>query len=449
VVSGYLKMGDVLGRARRANLGNPNEAMARYRMAWAMLDRLGGWRDTHDASLLWILIGDRIALLAINELGSETALATIRKTLPEAQRMAARYPLDSEVAVRLADLYQAWSDAEVTRSSKTGVEYARKAIGIYQQLLRRDPRSEEVLENLGSSYSQLAYALSIANNREEALYYARKSLETREERTRLHPEDAQMRRDLMVSYTRVGDMLGGPFSQGGGGDEKAAYEYYRRAGSLAEALAKGDPNSHEAQDNYAIVLARIGGSIPEPDAAGDKLRILGQAAGMLEESLRLNPKTRINRITLCIVFESMAERLEQSGRLEEALERAKSERKTAGDLMAEQPDYKPAQYRIMISSDAAARLLAKLGRRDEALAAAREMLRVVSKFQPDSPMNWFFVARSWACLGNVYRILADRPAAREAYQHARDAWQKLVGIKGPFDAAGELAKTEARLREGE
>jgi eukaryotic-like serine/threonine-protein kinase len=422
VVSGYLKMGDVLGRPRKPNLGHPREALASYRKAWTLAERIGG------GSLLRIDIGDRIALVEINEVSSAAAVATIGRVLPEAERLAATDPAP------LAELYQTMSDAEVTRSGKTAVEYGRKAIGIYERLLERGANAESVRENLASSYSQLANVLSVRGNRDEALVYARKSLQTREERARLHPDDVLLRRDLMLSYTRVGDMLGGAFSQGGGGDEKAAYAYYQRAAALAEAMAKRDPNSREAQDNYAIVLARLGGSAAE---SGERLEVLGRAAALLEESLRLNPKTRINRITLCIVYESTAETLRKSGRLHEALREAQAEQKAATGLVNEQPEYKPAQYRVMTSSDLAARLLAKLGHREQAVEAAREMLRVVSGYQIDSPMNAFYVARSWACLGDVYGSGAE---SRAAFEHARDAWKKLLGVKGPFDAAAELAK---------
>jgi tetratricopeptide (TPR) repeat protein len=334
------------------------------------------------------------------------------------------------------------SDAEVTRSARHAVEYGEKAIAIYERLLRRNPRAGDLLENLASSYSQLANAMSAASRREDALAYARKSLQTREERARLFPDDVLLRRDLMLSYTRVGDMLGGAFSQGGGGDEAAAYEYHKRAAVLAEAMAKGDPNSREAQDDYAIVLARLGGAAPE----AVRLVILEKAARLLEEALRLNPKTRINRITLAIVYESMAQHLQGSARLEAALAHARSEWKVATGLVAEQPDYKPAQFRVLMSGDLVARLLAKLGRREQAQDAARELQRTVWKYQADTPMNAFYQARSWACLGEVYRAAEQWQEAREALAKARDDWRKLMGIKGPFDAAAELARIEQWLK---
>jgi serine/threonine protein kinase len=440
VVSGYLKMGDVLGRPRKPNLGLPQQAIASYRKAWALMDRIGGWRDSREGSLLWTLIGDRIAVFEIDELSSPAALATLYKVIPEGERLAARYPADTEVLSRLADLYQVVSDAEATRRVSTSVAYSRKAVALYERLLGRDPGSEDLLVGVGSVYSQLAYSYSASGDLENALVYARKSLETREEQARRHPEDVVLRRDLMLSYTRVGDMLGGPFARGGGGDEKAAYEYYKRAESLAEANASGDPNNREFQDNYAIVLARVGGSAP------DKLPILAKAAGMLEDSLRINPKTRINRITLCIVDETMAVELEKSGRLEDALERARSERKEALALTVEQPEYRPAQYRVMVSSDMVARLLVKRGRHEQAREIAREMMRVMAKFEPGTPMNAFYEARSWACLGEVYSAAADAGQARNAFEHARDAWKKVGTAKGPYDAPAELAKIEARLR---
>jgi tetratricopeptide (TPR) repeat protein len=391
--------------------------------------------------MLWTMIGDRIAIFEIDELSSPAALATVYKVMPEAERLAARYPADTEVLSRLADLYQVVSDAEATRHASTSVVYGRKAVELYERVLGRDPGSEDLMISLGSVYSQLAYSYSANGDSDNALVYARKSLQTREERVRRHPQDVVLRRDLMLSYTRVGDMLGGPFARGGGGDEKAAYEYYKRAEPLAEANARGDPNSREFQDNYAIVLARVGGSAP------DKLPILVKAAGMLEDSLRSNPKTRINRITLCIVDETLAVELEKSGRLEEALERARSERKEALALTVEQPEYRPAQYRAMVSSDMTARLLARLGRREQALEAAREMLRVMAKFEPGTPLNAFYEARGWSCLGEVYSGAADAGQARNAFAHARDAWKKVGTAKGPYDAPAELAKIEARLRD--
>jgi hypothetical protein len=94
VITGYVKMGDVLGRPRKPNLGHPKEALDSYRKAWALMG------SARAGSPLRIGIGDRIAGIEINQAGSTAALATIQQVLPEAERLSSRDPEP------LANLYQ-------------------------------------------------------------------------------------------------------------------------------------------------------------------------------------------------------------------------------------------------------------------------------------------------------------------------------------------------------
>ena len=183
----------------------------------------------------------------------------------------------------------------------------------------------------------------------------------------------------------------------------------------------------------------------------------GLVAGMLEAALRLSPTVRINRITLCIAYETMARRLEGLSRLEEALARARAELEVAAALVAEQPDFRPARYRVMSGYELQSRLLAKLGRREAALATALEASRVMAAYPADGSANRYYIARACVSLGDVYAILAvgapdpgaDWREERNAFQQGRDEWRKLGSLEGPFDPPREAATAELRRAEAE
>jgi tetratricopeptide (TPR) repeat protein len=455
IATGYLKMGDVLGRPRMPNLGNPAGALASYRKAWTLSDKIRKQHDSVESTLLWLHIGERIAVLELENVNHAASLTTLKRVLPVAQRLSLGNPENREAASHLAEVYQDLSDVEFSLDSAQGFVDGKKAIAITEQLLKRYPGDERLLDSVSSGYSQLANGLAVIGDRRGAIAYARDSLLMREERMRLHPDDVLLRRDLMLSCTRVGDLSGGAFSPGDIGEEGDGYTYYKRAADLAEGIAKADPSNIGAQDDYAIVLVRLGASMVSPAALKESSGILDRAIAMLHNSLHLNPKTRINRITLLIAYETMARRLEQSGLLEEALGHARDEWKGASALAVEHPDYRPARHRAMSGASISSRLLARLGRREEALEMARHM----SDMANAETTFWkpFFIAYAWVSAGDAHAILApgspdpsaDWRTAHDAFQHSLGGWDQVASRNGPYNAVRVRAYVQTRLLETE
>jgi hypothetical protein len=63
----------------------------------------------------------------------------------------------------------------MTRSTRTAVDYGRKAIEIYERLLREAPHARNLVESLAASYSRLAGALAAGGDEKAASEYRKRA----------------------------------------------------------------------------------------------------------------------------------------------------------------------------------------------------------------------------------------------------------------------------------
>ena len=448
VSSGYLKMGDVLGRPRKPNLGDAAGALESYRKAARIMEQVRRNRDDLHAAILWTEAQQRIALRTLESADSKGAAEVMRALNRELERLLRRYPEDKEVLVAAASIYSLTSDVGAISRAPEALSYAQRATATYEKLARSYPEDDSLQEALGVTYSSLALSLSGARDLQGAIEYDDKSLAVRERRIRAHPDDVLAKRDLVLSYARVADMLGGPVYTGGARDDVKAAEYYGKAAALAESNVKADPDNQLAQEDFAIVLMRYGACTPVAADREKSLQILQRSAALLNGLLAKTPKQRQTRFNRIINCEYLARRLEELGRYGEAAESARLEVQQAGALLRDDPDYVVARARLMSGYDYWSRTLAEAGRGDDALAAARQAVDAAGQLASAPGANEItltYRAVASGRLGEIYTILGRRPEAREAFERALAEWKNLAAMPGHTSVDKMLRAAEARL----
>jgi serine/threonine protein kinase len=140
--------------------------------------------------------------------------------------------------------------------SKSAVESARRlyarASEILQVLVKADPNDAQAKRDLSVSYNRLGDVHLQLGATDKALESYRKDLELSEALAKADPNDAQAKRDLSISYDRLGNV----HLQLGATDK--ALESYRKGLELREALAKGDPNDAQAKRDLSISYNKLG-----------------------------------------------------------------------------------------------------------------------------------------------------------------------------------------------
>ena len=211
LASAYAQAGKVLGNSSTANLGDLPGALATYRKAFEIVDRLnktGSPNPKRQALEETVLQGTGNILESMGK--DADAEKQYRQAVQIADELLAREPgaADSQLESIHAHFALDWllytsrpNDAEVD---------ARRQLPLAIALAGRMPHSLEALSTLSDIHSLLGTSLNRNNRMEESLAAYRKAVEIRENEIRLNPRNNRIQRDLMIGYGHIADMLGSP-----------------------------------------------------------------------------------------------------------------------------------------------------------------------------------------------------------------------------------------------
>ena len=105
-----------------------------------------------------------------------------------------------------------WGDLKAAR------EYFEKSLKLREQLARQDPDNAQARRNLSISYEKLGTVSMQVGDLKAAREYFEKGLKLMEQLARQDPDSAGARRDLSVSYDKLGNVsLQGGRPEGGQG----------------------------------------------------------------------------------------------------------------------------------------------------------------------------------------------------------------------------------------
>jgi eukaryotic-like serine/threonine-protein kinase len=423
LATAYLHTGDVQGYPHSPNLGDSAGALTSYSAA----EKLFNSDDHMHLAVLLSHRGDVLCQLA----RTQECVTVLKTSLKQSALSDTR-----EALLSAAETYHRLAFAETQFNTDQAMEDSGHEMEIYTKLAKREPDNAEVLTGLASSYSTMGGALNRRFHFGESLALYRKGLAIRERLVANNTNDVALRRDLMISYGRVGDVLGNP-SRSNLGDKQGALEMFQKARAIAESLAAADPKNRLAQMDLAQIWTRTGATMDDP--------------GNLKEGLAILDAARSVILTLEGGKEPLSEQLRMRAWVDEARGGHFAAMKdSAAALLAYRVSYDEAQAAVRKSpNDASASLqvlftcrglaaqLAAIGHREDALRTAREGVTLASQNSPKGPdpaTMELFVPRTNMWLGAVYEALArkdstltqrkaDWAAAAESYAKASQLWQ--------------------------
>jgi tetratricopeptide (TPR) repeat protein len=118
-------------------------------------------------------------------------------------------------------------------------------------LARANPTDVQLRRDLSISYNKLGDLARAAGDAGQAERLYRQSLELREVLARANPTDVQLRRDLSVSYNKLGDLARAA------GDAGQAERLYRQSLPITRLLHQRVPESAGYAEDLAITLSRL------------------------------------------------------------------------------------------------------------------------------------------------------------------------------------------------
>jgi serine/threonine protein kinase/tetratricopeptide (TPR) repeat protein len=444
----YYRLGDLQGYPFAPNLGDTAGAMKSFRTGSALLDPLRrAHPDDAEAQRVWLETQDHLATLLDQTGDSEGASKLLNDALPAAAALARLRDAGADGEQIQGDLYSLQAELAAKHDSTQALAYARHALETFSGLAARYPdRADFVLEQ-SDGYSLVGRILHQQGDSRGTLEQFLRCVELRDALVKAHPNDVVYKRDLMIGYGHVGDILGSPIAYNLG-DSAGARAYYRKAVVIGEEIHNADPNDSTAKFDLAAGLERLGMvDVPKSEMA-ESLAELQRSATILESMVADDPNNLHRKGMLALVHEYAGHRLQSLGRYREAITDYRRSVALSDTALAADPADRPALSQAVASSRGMATAMAMAGDRSGALRQAEATIARAEagvKAGPDPRVRQRYVAESTIELGSIYEIFAKRSPAsqqKQDWEGARSAFRRAVSVLDAMAAGGKLMRMD-------
>jgi tetratricopeptide (TPR) repeat protein len=313
--------------------------------------------------------------------------------------------------------------------ARAALVWARRSLAATTRLAERFPQNEEIAQALSDAHTNVATYLTYLGESKQAVAEFELALPIRERLAAANPNDVNRRRALMLAYGHIAAAQGDPV-RGNTGEIEEARKNYAKAVEIAEKTAAADPKNRTAQYDLAAVLLRSGMVEVPPSGLAQSLDLLRRAASMSEALAQASPDDTHLKRDWEWAQEYIGHRLHAMGHLPEAVAAYRRSLDSAAAALAADPGDRVAASQSAASGCALAAALAEMGDRVTALAQAQENIeraRANSTVATHRDSRLFYLAKTLAGLGQVYRVLAQ--SAESAAQSQADWREALAAVE--------------------
>ncbi|MFN2508219.1 MAG: protein kinase [Chthoniobacterales bacterium] len=265
VVMAYLKVGNVQGNPRNANLGNSAGALESYRKALAIAEK---WPPRPGDSVTrrpLALLHEKIADVEAETNQVEQAVQSARASLAIFQELAAARPGDADAQRSVAISHLKTGDVLGNPNyvnlgdQASAMENYHAAVRILETLYAADPRDARTRRFLGIMHERIGAVLELQGDIPGALTEYRRSAEIRIPLAAEFPNDSPIVRDAAIAYEKIGNVMTAT------GNLPAALENRQKSLQMFGDLVKADPNNTLAKHSLAVSRIHLGDLLGNPD----------------------------------------------------------------------------------------------------------------------------------------------------------------------------------------
>jgi serine/threonine protein kinase len=448
LAAAYFRLGDLQGYPFKPNLGDSAGAITSYQTSAALVDPLRrGHPDDTEAQRLWLETQERLANLLNQRGDSAGASKVLRDALPAAEALEHLPHADVDAQRIQGMYYNLMAEMGSEHDSNMALPYARRYLEIFSRLASRYPDRADFILEQSNGYELVGHILHVSGDSNGALGNHLQCVSLREGLVKAHPNDVVYKRNLMIGYGHVGDMLGSPVANNLG-DSEGARVYYHKAVSIGEELHNADPNDRTAMYDLAASLERLGMVDVAASGVPESLTSLQRSAGILEDLMANEPDSLRVKYMLSLTQEYEGRRLQRLGRYTDAITTYRRSITIADSILASDAASRIALSQLVASGRGMAMAMAMAGDRAGAIHQAGENIaRAESAVNagPEKRSRRRYVAESMIELGSVYEILGERsPTSRQKqdWEAARSALVRAIAELESLAAEGKPPTVE-------
>jgi serine/threonine protein kinase len=454
LATAYRRVGDVLGLPLQPNLGDTKGALASYRKADAIFDRLLASAPDQRLRMGRLAVRDRIAYVREANGAREEAENIWRQLLVEAQVIATAPGATNQEKLQPALMHDRMARSLAHTNVGAALDHGFSSLAILQRLHKAAPADLEMTHELSSGHSTVGTKLQTLGQLTEALDHYLEAARLRESILKVTPDNVHVKRNLVLAWAHVGEALTTKFYPNLRRPADAL-PHFERALELAQQLRAADPKNRLAQTDLSACLIRKGDALRQLRRFPEAIDTLRQAAAILEPIAAADPKRVTTHLDLALIYEYMARSRNALGEREQALELVRRADAAARKALEPDPDGVAGNKQLAVDAAFAAEIHAQRGERLAAfdlIRSARAIFNRLDARYPGNPsvLSYQTVAVKWEA--DVLSALGDVQQARDGYERMLSTWSTLPERSARLfpdevaDAALRLAQCERTLR---
>ncbi len=429
----YQHVGDAQGDPLRRSLGDSAGAGRSYRAAIAILERLVSQREQIPAAESELLQADyRLAMLLRATGGAKESLDYFVRASRMADAAMARSPNDLHLQFDAGEINSDMSRAlaGLGQYPEAGAANTR-AIAIFEKLTRAEPASQDYRDGLANSYAQRGTLANVAGNLQEGLKDFQKNLELREALAAELPNSPAAQRNLMLAYSRLGDVAGYP-AMPNLGDREGAVGYFRKCLSIAQSIAAADPTDQNARFDLSMARLRLASTLvaikdADTEARDEALRMLQLGLVETERLLAADPQNKRYLGNAGVFRQMLGDQFRRAGDDQTAI--VEYERALALTDRLRERDPSDGGGWLATAVDALtsySQVAARLGDRTRAAAIEKRMIELAERAGTfRAAVGRVRAPMLYSALGEMRLALGEIEPARTWFQMSVEGWQKL------------------------
>jgi serine/threonine protein kinase len=417
----YERVGDLQGHPMARSLGDSVGAEKSYQASLEILDRLAK-AHPRDIAVMHqqIRVRYRLGVLYRDARGSTAAADCLRKGAEIADVALAAAPRDDALHSDAGLLFEALGRVyTVIASFEESAQMLDRAFAIYRDLLARDPTNWNYRDGLANCYGGRMTLNKNTGKLQESLQDARENLRLRQGMAQDSPRNPESRRNLMLAYARIGDILGYP-PLVNLGDPRGAAVYMRQMLALAESLAGDDPTDRNALFDLGMSRQRLALTLI---AAGERQEAEPQLRAGWEVAQRLLQADPTHKRYLMIgatFQEYLGEAAGLAGHPSEA-HQSFDVAETLCEKVHDAESLVTSQEIELLRLQMEARQmdLAEFARTESRLAGMAQHWEEVTPRNPGRAYD------TYAQMGQLNEKIGNKEHARQWYEKSLEGWRKL------------------------
>jgi len=423
IAGGYAKIGDAQGYPTKANLGRIADALASYRKADEIYERIASRNTAYLPDLAQFYLNyaglvrftdDRARARALSELAVKTF-----------DRIHSQHALSGKLEIPYT---QAWCtlgdlDEDAGHYTQAWKEFSR--CGELARARLDGTKDQETTSWLSQADERIATAAQELGLLEQALRLLDEDESLLNELLVGEPHNPQLHRRLAlvydyraeVYYSDLSPSLGDPFHA-----LKNAQLYLQ----AAEARVRNDPSNTSAHFSRAVATYWVSFSLRESDANA-AIKLARDSVRMFDQMIAQGKPNYLLTSRRVRAFIRLGEAQLRAHRLEEAASTAEvalsAERPIAAGFGAEGDDERSELVQVLIL---AGRTESAMGRYERAEGFLQEALTKAKQIaQSEELMNAIPLANANQALGTFYASRHQTRQAREHYEELSRLWQRF------------------------